>query len=81
MHGQTDEQMDDGHNAMTIARWPLASGAKNIKLCNKYFFFLFYNVFFPVRKRYQTEKGRTICSPIFRQGGGRHKDTLKNSAL
>ena len=31
---QTDGQMDgrthDGHNAMTIARWPLASGTKNI---------------------------------------------------
>ena len=24
-----DEQMQDGHNAMTIALWPSASGAKN----------------------------------------------------
>ena len=33
MHAQTDGLTDgrthDGHNAMTIARWPLASGAKN----------------------------------------------------
>ena len=28
MHGQTDRQMHNQHNAMTIARWPLASGAK-----------------------------------------------------
>ena len=27
--GQTDRQKHDGHNAMTLARWPLASEAKN----------------------------------------------------
>ena len=26
--------MHDWHNAMTIARWPLASGAKNQALCD-----------------------------------------------
>ena len=30
-HGQTNGQMHNRHNAMTIACWPLASGAKNIK--------------------------------------------------
>ena len=30
-NGRTDERTHDGHNAMTIARWPLASGAKNLK--------------------------------------------------
>ena len=29
MHTQTNGLTNDGHNAMTIARWPLASGAKN----------------------------------------------------
>ena len=28
MDARTDKQTD-GHNAMTIARWPLANGAKN----------------------------------------------------
>ena len=28
-HGRTDGRTHDGHNAMTIARWPSASGAKN----------------------------------------------------
>ena len=28
-NGWTDGHMHDGHNAMTIARWHLASGAKN----------------------------------------------------
>ena len=28
-HGRTDGRTHDGHNAMTIACWPLASGAKN----------------------------------------------------
>ena len=28
-HGQTNGQTHNGHNSMTIARWPLASGAKN----------------------------------------------------
>ena len=27
--GLTDKQMHDGHNDMTIPRWPLPSGAKN----------------------------------------------------
>ena len=26
---RTDRRMHDGHNTMTIVRWPLASGAKN----------------------------------------------------
>ena len=38
MYGRTDGQTDglttgwthDGHNAMKIARWPSASGAKNV---------------------------------------------------
>ena len=30
-HGRTDGRTHDGHNAMTIARWPSASGAKNEK--------------------------------------------------
>ena len=39
MHRQTDGwRMHDGHNAMTIARWPSASGAKNhqdiIQICS-----------------------------------------------
>ena len=33
MHGHTDAQTDahmhDGHRAMTLARWPTASGTKN----------------------------------------------------
>ena len=31
MHKRTDAHTHDGHNAMTIAHWPLASGAKNDK--------------------------------------------------
>ena len=27
-NGRTDRRTHNGHNAMTIARWPLASGAK-----------------------------------------------------
>ena len=34
MNGHTGGQTQDRHNAMTIARWPLASGAKN-HTCNK----------------------------------------------
>ena len=33
MHVRTDGQTQDGHNAMTIARWPSASGAKT---CTKF---------------------------------------------
>ena len=29
MDARMDERTHDGHNAMTIARWPSASGAKN----------------------------------------------------
>ena len=29
MNGQTNGQMHDGHWAMTLARWPMASGDKN----------------------------------------------------
>ena len=29
-HARTDGRTHDGHNAMTIARWPSASGAKNV---------------------------------------------------
>ena len=28
-HGRMDGRTHDGQNAMTIARWPLANGAKN----------------------------------------------------
>ena len=28
-HARTEERTHDGHNAMTIAHWPLASAAKN----------------------------------------------------
>ena len=30
MHARTDGRTHDGHNTMTIARWPSASGAKNV---------------------------------------------------
>ena len=33
---RTDERTDDGHNAMTIALWPLASGAKNMYITEIY---------------------------------------------
>ena len=33
--GQTDRRTHDGHNAMTLARWPSASGAKNLGLFRK----------------------------------------------
>ena len=35
MHARRTGQTHDGHNAMTIARWPSASGAKNQSLFGK----------------------------------------------
>ena len=33
--GRTDGRMHDGQQAMTLARWPMASGAKNVFIHNK----------------------------------------------
>ena len=50
MDERTHKRTHDGHNAMTIARWPLANGAKNmvgnVENSGYMHFLLFYNNYF-----------------------------------
>ena len=43
-----DRRTHDGHNALTIAHWPLASGAKKDKLLVTSNFSFSHNIFYPI---------------------------------
>ena len=57
-NGRTDGQMDAGHNAMTIARWPSASGAIN---CSSNFSFL--QSFLPFERTFLLFSSTSKMSP------------------